>query len=159
SADTGFFQPCREGRPNLYMGIDGGAEWTGACVDPETGRLYVSANHMGWIISLFRSDDPPEDRRGPKTRGRVVFEATCAQCHGTNRLGIGVAPPLRGLRHRLTDEAVINQVRTGKNGMPAHPNLTDADLGAVLDYLMLRDRPLPATPAKTERPVYDCSGY
>ncbi|HTL56257.1 MAG TPA: PQQ-binding-like beta-propeller repeat protein [Candidatus Limnocylindrales bacterium] len=159
SADTGFFQPCREGRPNLYMGIDGGAEWTGACIDPETGRLYVSANHMGWIISLFRNDDPPPDPHAPKTRGRIVFETTCAQCHGTNLLGIGVAPPLRGLRHRLNDEAIINQVHNGKNGMPAHPNLTDDDLKALLDYLMLRDRLLPATPAKTERPTYNASGY
>jgi quinoprotein glucose dehydrogenase len=159
SADTGFFQPCREGRPNLYMGIDGGAEWTGACVDPETGRLYVSANHMGWIISVFRNDDPPEDPGTPKTPGRIVFETTCAQCHGTNRLGIGVAPPLRGLRHRLTDADVISQVRNGKNGMPAHPNLTEADLKALLDYLMLRDRLLPAAPPKTERPTYNSTGY
>src|SRR5436190_2742131 len=159
SADSGFFRPCREGRPNLYMGIDGGAEWTGACVDPETGRLYVSANHMGWIISLFRNDDPPEDPQAPKTHGRIVYETTCAQCHATNRLGISVAPPLRGLRQRLNDEAVIKQVRNGKNGMPAHPNLTEPDLKALLDYLMLRDRTLPPIPAKTERPTYNASGY
>jgi quinoprotein glucose dehydrogenase len=159
SADTGFFNPCREGRPNLYLGIDGGAEWTGACIDPETGHLYVSANHMGWIISLFRNDDPPEDPRAPKTKGRLVFEATCAQCHGTNVLGLGMAPPLRGLRHRLSDEAVIKQIREGKNAMPAHPNLTEADLKALVDFLMLRDRPVPPNPPKTERPNYNSSGY
>jgi len=159
SADTGFFRPCREGRPNMYMGIDGGAEWTGACVDAETGRLYVSANHMGWAISVFRNDDPPEDRRAPKTPGRIVFESNCAQCHATNLLGVGVAPPLRGLRHRLTDEEVTKQIRTGKNGMPAHPNLSDADLKVLLDFLMLRDRALSPATVKTERPTYNSSGY
>jgi quinoprotein glucose dehydrogenase len=159
SADTGFFHPCREGRPNLFLGIDGGAEWTGACIDAETGRLYVTANHMGWVISVFRDDDPPDDPNGPRTKGRDVFEATCAQCHGTNRLGIGMAPPLRGLRQRLSDDAVIKQVREGTNAMPAHPALTDLEVKALVDFLMLRDRPLPPAPAKTERPRYNVSGY
>lgn len=159
SADIGFFRPCREGRPNLYLGIDGGAEWTGACVDPATGRMYVTANHMGWIISVFRDEDGPDDPREPRTRGHEVFELNCAQCHGTNRLGIGVAPPLRGLRQRLTDEAVVKQVRDGKNGMPSHPNLSEADLKALLDFLMLRDRPRRPALANRERPLYNSSGY
>ena len=159
SAHTGFFRPCSEGRPNLFLGIDGGAEWTGACVDAETGRLYVSANHMGWIITVFQDDDPPDDPRAPKTQGRIIFESTCAQCHGTNRLGIGVAPPLRGIRHRLDDTAITNQVRQGKNAMPAHPDMTEADLKALVDFLMVRDRPLPPPGPRPERPVYSSTGY
>jgi hypothetical protein len=90
-----------------------------------------------------------------------MFEANCAQCHGTNRLGIGTAPALRGLRHRTTDAAVRDQVRTGKFAMPAMPEsqLSEADLQALLDYLMLRDRPLPETKTPTERPNYNVTGY
>lgn len=161
SATAGWFRPGSEGRANLFFNIDGGAEWTGACIDPDTGRLYVSANHLGWLITTFRNDDPPDDPRAPKTRGQLMFEATCAQCHGTNRLGIGTAPALRGLRHRTTDAAVRDQIRTGKYAMPAIPEsqLSEADLQALLDYLMLRDRPLPATNPPTERPVYNVTGY
>jgi len=159
SATTGFFQPFVEGRPNLYLGIDGGAEWTGACIDVETGRLYVSANHMGWVPSVFRDDDGPENSNAPKTHGRVVFEAACAQCHGNNRLGLGMAPPLRGLRQRLTDDAVVKQIREGKNAMPAFPQFSAADLKDLVDYLMLRDRPRPLVVAKPERPRYNSSGY
>lgn len=158
SAEIGFFHPFSEGRPNLYFGIDGGAEWTGACVDADTGRLYVSANHMGWMPSVFRGDDPPDDPAEPKTRGKLIFETTCAVCHGTNRLGLGMAPPLRGLRHRLTDHAVIDQVRHGKNAMPAHPQITDEEMKALLDYLMLRDRVLPPE-IKRDRPEYHSTGY
>lgn len=160
SATTGWFRPGSEGRANLFFNIDGGAEWTGACIDPDTGRLYVSANHLGWLITIFRDDDPPDDPRAPKTRGQLVYEATCAQCHATNRLGIGTAPALRGLRHRLDDAAVTNQIRTGKYAMPAIPEsqLSEPDLKALLDYLMLRDRPLPP-PKPTERPVYSFTGY
>jgi quinoprotein glucose dehydrogenase len=159
SATTGFFQPCSEGRPNAFLNIDGGAEWTGACVDPESGRLYVSANHMGWMITLFRDDDPPDDPAAPRTQGRNVYEQTCAQCHGTNRLGVAFAPPLRGLRHRLTDEAVTQQIRSGKNAMPASPTLSGDDLKALLDFLMIRDRPIPSEPSPSERPRYAMNGY
>jgi quinoprotein glucose dehydrogenase len=159
SATTGFFRPASLGHPNLYFGMDGGAEWSGACIDPETGRLYVSANHVGWLISVFRDDDPPDDPSASKTHGRMVYEVSCAPCHGPNLLGIGVAPPLRGLRFRLSDNDIIQQVRTGKNGMPAFPKLSDTDLKALLDYLMIRDRPLPPPTAKSERPHYSFTGY
>ena len=160
SATTGFFRPASLGHPNLYFGMDGGAEWSGSCVDVKTGRLYVSANHVGWLISVFRDDDPPDDPSAPKTHGRKVFESACMSCHGSDRLGIGVAPPLRGLRLRLSDNDVIKQVRTGKNGMPAFSkdSLSESNLTALLDYLMLRDRP--SVPSShSERPQYSFTGY
>ncbi len=156
---TGRFLPTAEGRPTLLFDIDGGAEWTGACIDQETGRLYVTANHIGWAITTMRDDDPPDDPHAPKTAGQKIFETTCASCHGINRLGVGVTPPLRGLRHRLSDEEVIHQIRTGKNAMPANQQLSEADLKTLLDYLMVRDRPAPAADAKTERPQYSFAGY
>lgn len=161
SVTTGFFRPASLGHPNLYFGMDGGAEWSGACVDPDTGRLYVSANHVGWMISIFRDEDPPDDPRAPKTPGRKVYETACMSCHGSDRLGLGVAPPLRGLRFRLSDDDIIQQVRTGKNGMPAFPtaSLSEPDLKALVNYLLLRDRPAVPAPAKTERPRYNFTGY
>lgn len=159
SATIGWFQPFTEGRPNLYFGLHGGAEWTGACVDVPSGRLYVSANRIPWIISVFRDDDPPDDLSLPPTRGRQVFEMTCAPCHGTNRIGVGTCPPLRGVRHRLKAEDIIQQVRNGKNTMPAQPDMSEADLQALVDFLLLRDRTIPSAPSKTERPVYSYNGY
>jgi quinoprotein glucose dehydrogenase len=159
SVTTGFFRPASLGHPNLYWGMDGGAEWSGACVDPQTGCLYVSANNLGWMISVFRDDDPPEESSGPKSRGRIVYETACAQCHGLNKMGIGVAPPLRGLRFRLSDAEIMRQVRTGTNGMTAFPNMSQADLQAVTDYLLLRDRTTPPPNMKSERPRYSFTGY
>jgi quinoprotein glucose dehydrogenase len=159
SVTTGFFRPASLGHPNLYWGMDGGAEWSGACVDPGTGRLYVSANHLGWMISVFRDDDPPDESSGPKSHGRLVYETACAQCHGLDKLGIGVAPPLRGLRFRLSDAEIMRQVRTGTNGMTAFPTMSEADLKAVADYLLLRDRTSPSPDSKPERPRYSFTGY
>lgn len=159
SMRTGWFRPVTEGKPTLYFDVDGGGEWTGACVDAETGRLYVTANRIGWAISLFRDDDPPDDPNAPKTPGQKVFETACASCHGANRLGIGIYPPLRGLRHLMSEEAIVKQIREGKNAMPANPQMSQADLKALVDFLLLRDRGLPTTPAKTERPIYSFGGY
>ena len=159
SATTGWFRPASEGKMNLFFCIHGGAEWTGACVDPESGRLYVSANHLPWVISVYRDDDPPDDPQAPKTPGQKIYEDACAKCHGANRLGLATAPPLRGLRHRLTDEAIIKQIRAGKNAMPANPALSAGDLKTLVDFLLLRDRPLPPAPPKSERPRYAFAGY
>ena len=156
---TGWFEPTAEGRPTLFFDIDGGAEWTGACIDQKTGKLYVTANRIGWAITTMRDDDPPDDPHAPKTPGQKIFEAVCATCHGANRLGVGVTPPLRGLRHRLNDEQVIHQIRTGKNAMPANTQLSDADVKLLVDYLMARDRPAPVLTARTERPEYSFAGY
>jgi quinoprotein glucose dehydrogenase len=159
SATTGWFRPCSEGKPNLFFNIDGGAEWSGACSDPVTGRLYVTANHVGWAITVFRDDDPRDDPKEPRTQGHVVYDANCAQCHGATRLGVGIAPALLGLRHRLDDTTVREQIREGRNAMPANTALSEADLTALLDYLMLRDRTLPANESKPERPRYSYNGY
>jgi quinoprotein glucose dehydrogenase len=160
STRHGWFLPCAEGRPTMYFDIDGGAEWTGECVDAESGRMYVTANHIGWAITLFRDDDPPYDPEAPKTPGQKIFETTCAVCHGANLLGVALYPPLRGLRHRMSEEAIIKQIRDGKNAMPANPKLSVEELKALADYLLLRDRPdVPATVPKTERPIYSVAGY
>lgn len=159
SADTGFFQPFREARANLYLGMDGGAEWTGACIDAPTGRLYVTANHIGWMPAVFRNDEPPDDPNAPKTAGQKIFENRCAPCHGANRMGIGFAPPLRGLRHRLTEAAVVTQIHQGKNAMPANADLSVADTKALVDFLFLRDRPAQPEAPKGERPEYNTTGY
>ena len=45
-ANYGWYEPFAEARPTLFRSSRGGAEWTGACVDVPTGRLYVSTNHL-----------------------------------------------------------------------------------------------------------------
>jgi quinoprotein glucose dehydrogenase len=70
-----------------------------------------------------------------------------------------VAPPLRGLRFRLSAEEIARQVRTGTNGMSAFPNLSQADLKSLTDYLLLRDRATPPGNIKSERPRYSFTGY
>jgi quinoprotein glucose dehydrogenase len=46
-----FTPPSREGSI-VFPGFDGGGEWGGAAVDPETGVLYVNASDVPWIAAM-----------------------------------------------------------------------------------------------------------
>jgi quinoprotein glucose dehydrogenase len=155
SARLGWFLPATVGKHLVYFGTHGGAEWTGASVDPFTGHLYVTANEVPWTVALFRSDEPPEDKKAPPTAGRKVYEQNCMVCHGPDRMGVGVAPPLKGLSTRLKDADVAGLLQTGRNLMPANPAIQGPDLTALLDFLFLRDRPAAknGTPPPAIRPA------
>ncbi len=43
--------------------------------------------------------------------------------------------------------------------MPGNTNLSESDLKALADYLLLRDRPAPPPQPKSERPRYGFTGY
>jgi quinoprotein glucose dehydrogenase len=157
-ANFGWFEPFEDGVPTVFYGIHGGAEWTGAAVDPNHGILYVSSNELPWIITVHRTDDIPRPPGMPLTRGEVVYREACATCHGLNREGVGVSPPLQGLRHRMTDEVLSALLDEGRNLMPAAPPMSSEDRMALMDHVFLRDRPNP-DPDGVAPPVYTSDGY
>jgi quinoprotein glucose dehydrogenase len=140
-ANYGWFAPFEEGKPTVLLNEHGGAEWTGACVDPRTGRLFVNSNEIPWHITMFRNDEPPRDPNAPPTLGETVYQQTCSACHGPDRRGGHLAPPLVGLRLRMKDEEVHGVIKNGRGIMPGHALLADADRQALVDFLFLRDRP------------------
>jgi quinoprotein glucose dehydrogenase len=159
SAQFGWFLPLSDRKVTVFYNVHGGAEWTGACADPRSGRLYVTANEVPWLMSLWMNDEPRFDPKAAPTQGEGVFRQACAQCHGLDRMGIGVTPPLRGLRHRLKDAEVLALLKNGRGLMPAAPPLNDADQKALLDFLFLRDRPEPPAAAKAGRPQFVQTGW
>lgn len=154
-ANLGWFTPFEVAKPTVFYGVHGGAEWTGAAVDPRTARLYVSANHLPWAITIFRDDDPVP--LVPATAGEEMYRQWCAGCHGADLKGIGMVPPLRGLRHRMDEAALLDLIATGRGAMPPMPMLGAAPGKAVADFLLVRDRPVP--PARPGPPKYAFGGY
>jgi quinoprotein glucose dehydrogenase len=150
-SNLGWFTPWEEAKPTVIFSDHGGAEWTGACVDPRSGKLYVSSNEFPWYITIFRNDEPPRDPNAPPTAGQQVFGQFCIACHGADRRGGNLAPPLIGLRQRLKDQDVLRLLEKGRGGMPAWPQLTEQQRHDLLDFLFLRDLPPPApgAPAQT----------
>lgn len=156
-AKMGWHETYELGRPTVSFGIHGGAEWTGASIDVPTGRMYVAANHIPWSITLIRDDDPPPLK--PATAGELVYQQMCAACHGPDRNGTGMAPPLRGLRHSQDDASLTTLLRTGKGAMPPFPMINPKDRQSLLDFLLARDRPpLPNRPNRVES-LYTTTGY
>ncbi len=147
-ANYGWFTPWEEAKPTVIFNDHGGAEWTGACVDPRTALLYVNSNEIPWYITLFRNDEPPRDPNAPPTAGEQVFQQFCVACHGPDRRGGNLAPPLIGLRQRMHDEDVLALLKTGRGGMPPWPQLTDEQKHDLLEFLFIRDRPPTTANAK-----------
>jgi quinoprotein glucose dehydrogenase len=160
NARMGWFEAFEENRPTVFYGVHGGAEWTGAAFDPTSGKLYVSANELPWMITVYRSEEAPEDLNAPPTAGRQVYEKSCMECHGPKRQGTGTAPPLHGLARRTNDAEVLALLDTGRNLMPRAENLSDQDKRGLLDYIFLRDREEAAVkPVPDAEPRYTFTGY
>jgi quinoprotein glucose dehydrogenase len=161
NATFGWFQPMIEDKPVALYGFHGGAEWTGGCLDPVKGRVYVSSNEMPWLVTLFRPDEIVRDPNLPPTRGQQIYDANCARCHGSDRFGVGTSPPLQGLARRMKDDDVRTIVKNGKNLMPAWPTISEEDMNAVVDFVLLRDIPESAKrPAQTGGvPRFTHNGY
>jgi quinoprotein glucose dehydrogenase len=142
-ATIGWFAAPELAKPMLYRSSRGGAEWTGTTVDVPTGRIYVTSNNVLSKATVYPMDELDRDPSQPATDGEKYFLQTCAPCHGANRLGIGMVPPLVGLRRRMTDAEVIAQMKTGKGLMPPQPPMTEAQQRDLLDFLMRRNQPVP----------------
>lgn len=141
NASTGWHEPVREGTPTAFFGVHGGAEWTGGAADPRTGKLYITANEIPWIVTAFRVDERRRDPALPPTEGQKLYQVHCAQCHGADRIGVGTAPPLQGLSERMREDEVHELIRTGRNLMPANDLLKREETDQLINYLYLRDFP------------------
>ncbi|MDB5298188.1 MAG: pyrrolo-quinoline quinone, partial [Phycisphaerales bacterium] len=155
----GWFRPFEEGKPLAMYGFHGGADWPGACADP-AGVLYVASNELPWLPAVYRNERPPVDEtKQTPTAGRAVYATNCLPCLGPSREGVGVAPSLLGVSHRLKDADVLALLHTGRGNMPAAPQLTDANKADLLAYLFDRDRPDVKPTTRPERPAYRDGGY
>lgn len=130
SIHEGQFVPFRVATETIiFPGFDGGAEWGGPAVDPETDVVYINSNEMAWTASLF------EDKGGHGAN--EIYLSQCAVCHGENMHG---APPdipaLSGIGDRRSPADIFSTIRSGKGRMPGFPNLQEDQLGALLNFLL-----------------------
>jgi quinoprotein glucose dehydrogenase len=134
-----FAPPSREGTVVL-PGFDGGGEWGGAAVDPETGVIYVNASDVPWIAAMRDARDTATSNAVPPT-GEAVYAATCASCHGADRRGNDRAPSLVGIGGRLSAQQIHQVIEHGRGFMPAFPRLPEDEKDAVIAYLLDRANP------------------
>ncbi|HMI54786.1 MAG TPA: PQQ-binding-like beta-propeller repeat protein, partial [Gemmatimonadaceae bacterium] len=84
----GLFVPFMVGKETVvFPGFDGGAEWGGSALDPNTGVLYVNSNDIAWTSSMRRTVPAA-------SLGRQTYLNQCAACHGENMSGGSGFPSL-----------------------------------------------------------------
>ncbi len=158
-SNYGFFEPFTEGKPTLYIGSRGGAEWSGAAVDVPTGRLYVTSNRWVSKITVIANDERERDPKFPPSAGENHYALHCAACHGPTRAGLGVAPPLIGLKARMGEPEVLAMMATGKGAMPPNVILTAAEKKDLVDFLFRRNQPPSRRDGGQNGPKYVFDGF
>jgi mono/diheme cytochrome c family protein len=84
------------------------------------------------------------------TAGAQVYAKRCAICHGEQKEGILPSfPPLQNIRRQMTTQQITDIIHTGKGRMPAFPRLPDADLTALLHYLVSSESSMSASETAT----------
>jgi quinoprotein glucose dehydrogenase len=134
--NDGQFVPLSVGRDTLVSpSFEGGAEWGGPAVDPDTSVLYINANSYASMGALaVHSGDLP---------GRTTYLRECSVCHGDRRAGSPPEfPSLLGVYDRLSAEQIATTIREGKGRMPAM-RIAGVPLTQLLDYLKT-ERDLPS---------------
>jgi quinoprotein glucose dehydrogenase len=133
--NDGQFVPLSVGKDTVVSpSFEGGAEWGGSAVDPQTGILYVNANNYASMGALaVHSGDAP---------GRATYLSQCSVCHGDHRAGSPPEfPSLLGITSRLTPGQIAATIHQGKGRMPAMPVQGKA-LTDLLAYLGTSKDPL-----------------
>ncbi len=126
------FQPPSVQESILIPGLDGGAEWGGAAVDPD-GVMYVNSSELAWIVPMLETKAFDSARE----KGRETYVVHCASCHGLDRSGntLQSIPPVSDLRARLTRSEVLDWINVGKGAMPEFAFLAPETQEELVDYL------------------------
>ncbi len=154
-----FTPPSREGTLVL-PGFDGGGEWGGAAVDPQTGVLYVNGSDVPWIAAMREAK--PRGQLG--VNGVDVYSARCAGCHGADRRGQGRAPSLVDLSRRMSIEQFDTLLERGRGFMPSFARLPEAEKCAVMTYVLgtacwARGGAVETPVVLQTPPLYEFAGY
>lgn len=86
------------------------------------------------VSAQSTTDDPAQ-----LDAGQVVFETSCAGCHGVDGTGTNTGRPLTGIANDEPDRLVhIESVTMGKGGMPAFESeLSGDEIDAAVTYVRL----------------------
>jgi quinoprotein glucose dehydrogenase len=113
----------------IFPGFDGGAEWGGPAVDPETAILYVNSNEMAWLAALG-------ENTGSAASPKSIYLNQCAICHGDQMAGSPPAiPSLQNVGSRLSPDRIASTIKNGKGRMPGFSSLSSDQLLALVDFL------------------------
>ncbi len=113
----------------------GGAEWGGPAVDRARGVIYVNANEMACVLALT-------ENKPTASTGERIYRNQCSLCHGKDLSGSPpMYPSLIDIGKRLSPEQIEARIEQGGGRMPSFPNLRDAHLLALIQFLTKQTPP------------------
>jgi quinoprotein glucose dehydrogenase len=130
-----LFMPQSKEGTIIFPGFDGGGEWGGPAVDPETGILYVNGNEMAWILKMY-DIDPAKQQETNLQAGQRLYEQNCMSCHGPDRKGGGNYPSIVDVKNKFTEDSFIQFINVGRRMMPAFKHLDKQDKKAIASYVL-----------------------
>jgi quinoprotein glucose dehydrogenase len=130
-----LFTPQSKEGTIIFPGFDGGGEWGGPAVDPETGILYVNANQMAWVLKMFDLD-PAKNNENLGQAGERLYQQNCMSCHGRDRMGGGNYPSILGIEKKYDPRSFVEFINTGRRMMPAFRHLSQDDKDAIASFVL-----------------------
>jgi len=123
--------------PSLVLpGYDGGGEWGGPAVDPQTGILYVNANEMAWIMKMNVNKLTQPKKETWLQAGQRLYEKNCQTCHGADRKGTGNNPTLVGASTKYKLDEFLQLVNNGRRMMPAFKHIKEDEKKAIACFIL-----------------------
>lgn len=131
-----MFAPPSKESSMIFPGYDGGGEWGGSAVDPESGILYVNSSEMPWILTMIDVPGKSNDLT-LKGIGQGVYGKYCISCHGPELKGNGSSyPSLLNLEKKYNDDKLFKLIENGKNMMPAFKQISGGEKEAIAAFLL-----------------------
>ncbi len=137
-----FTPPSKDG-DWIFPGFDGGGEWGGAAVDPETKIMYISSSEMPWAQVMI---DVPKnvDEHTLQGAGHAIYNRYCIGCHGPELKGNGTSfPSLVNIGKKYNELQIGQIIAGGRNMMPSFKQITANQKQALLAFLLK----IPAKPS------------
>lgn len=149
-----MFSPPSKESSMIFPGYDGGGEWGGSAVDPESGILYVNSSEMPWILTMIDVPGKNNDL-SLKGIGQGVYGKYCISCHGPELKGNGSSyPSLVNLEKKYNDDKLYKLIENGKNMMPAFKQISGGEKEAIAAFLLNKqDKEPGAATKKTRQPI------
>jgi quinoprotein glucose dehydrogenase len=128
-----FTPPSKEGAW-IFPGFDGGGQWGGASVDPESQILYVNSSELPWSMTMI---EIPKRNDALAASGRSIYDKYCIACHGPDMKGIGESfPSLVALESKYSEEHIRQIIDNGMNMMPSFRIIPEDEKKSLIAFLM-----------------------
>ncbi len=129
-----FAPPSKEGSW-IFPGFDGGGEWGGAAIDPESQILYVNCSELPWAMVMV--DVPKMTNEEGRPNGRAVYSTYCIACHGVDMKGSTASfPSLVDIALKYSHEEISQIIDKGINMMPSFGQIPPNEKLALENYLI-----------------------